>query len=80
MCNHIGRASGKKEILYQILVASLTKICKSVDESRCLTVLLCPKDPPTRHQHGDPAEHDADGGASRGEWDPLVGEEGVEGE
>lgn len=33
--------------------------------------------PPVGHPHGDPADHDADG---RGEWDPIVGEKGVEGE
>jgi len=34
--------------------------------------------PPTRHAHGGPADHNADGGASRGQRDPIIGEEGVE--
>ena len=29
--------------------------------------------------HGDPADHDADGRASRGQRDPIIGQEGVEG-
>jgi len=28
---------------------------------------------PTRHLHGDPADHHAGGRAGRGEWDPNVG-------
>jgi len=44
------------------------------------------RDLPTPHAHGDPADHNADimpvwyGRASRGQRDPFVGEEGVEGE
>jgi len=44
-----------------------------IDPNQC-DALLCPKDPPTRHPHGDPADHDADGRASRGQRDPLVGQ------
>ena len=50
-----------------------------IDPDQC-DALLCPKVPPARHPHGDPAVHDADGCTGRGQRDPIVGEEGVEGE
>ena len=49
-----------------------------IDPNQC-DALLCPKDPPTRHAHGEPADHDADGRASRGEWDSIAGTEGSTG-